>query len=207
MPILIWGASSSVGTYAIQILKYYGYTNIIGTASKAHHAELKSIGAKHVFDYRDPEIVSHLLSAAGNQSPAIPFILDCIGSQAGSVTPISKIAQKGSTVAILLPVIIRDATDEIEPEYGMDVESAAKWAEGVTARGVRTHFYLDNKFFAANLQPVIMPYMLEKGIVKPNRQRIVEGKTLVERAQNALDILRRKEVSGERLVWRIPDQL
>lgn len=45
--------------------------------------------------------------------------------------------------------------------------------------------------------------MLKDGIVKPNKQRIVEGKTLLERAQNALDALRRKEVSGERLVWRV----
>ena len=50
-----------------------------------------------------------------------------------------------------------------------------------------------------------MPYMLEHGIVKPNRQRVVQGNTLRDRAQNALDILRRKEVSGERLVWRVPD--
>jgi hypothetical protein len=50
-----------------------------------------------------------------------------------------------------------------------------------------------------------MPAMLAQGIVKPNKQRIVEGPTLLARAQAALDILRRKEVSGERLVWRVAD--
>jgi len=50
-----------------------------------------------------------------------------------------------------------------------------------------------------------MPAMLEQGIVKPNKQRIVEGPTLLARAQAALDILRRKEVSGERLVWKVAD--
>lgn len=50
-----------------------------------------------------------------------------------------------------------------------------------------------------------MPKLLAEGIVKPNRFRIVEGKTMLERAQNALDLLRRKEVSAERLVWRVAE--
>ena len=47
--------------------------------------------------------------------------------------------------------------------------------------------------------------MLAERIIKPNPQRIVEGKTLLERAQKAIDTLRRKEVSGERLVWKVAD--
>lgn len=50
-----------------------------------------------------------------------------------------------------------------------------------------------------------MPAMLAGGIVKPNAQRVVEGKTLLERAQKAIDALRQREVSGERLVWRVAD--
>jgi len=48
-----------------------------------------------------------------------------------------------------------------------------------------------------------MPTLLARGIVKPNKYRIIEGETLLERAQAALDALRRKEASGERLVWRV----
>lgn len=50
-----------------------------------------------------------------------------------------------------------------------------------------------------------MPKFLEEGIVKPNRFRIIEGETLLERAQKAMDALRRKEQSGERLVWRVAE--
>lgn len=50
-----------------------------------------------------------------------------------------------------------------------------------------------------------MPAMLEQGVIKSNRARVVEGRTFLERAQNALDMLRRKEVSGERLVWRVKE--
>lgn len=47
--------------------------------------------------------------------------------------------------------------------------------------------------------------LLREGIVTPQRQKIVEGDTLLERAQKALDMLRRKEVSMERLVWRVSE--
>lgn len=62
-----------------------------------------------------------------------------------------------------------------------------------------------NEFFKQHLQPDIMPTMLKERIVEPNPRRIIEGKTLLERAQKALNSLRRKEASGERLVWRIAD--
>ena len=62
-----------------------------------------------------------------------------------------------------------------------------------------------NELFKEKLQSEIMPTLLGQGIVKPNKYRVIEGKTLVERAQRALDALRRKEVSGERLVWRISE--
>lgn len=47
---------------------------------------------------------------------------------------------------------------------------------------------------------------MAEGVVRPNKQRIIEGKTLLERAQKALDTLRNKAVSGERLVWRISEE-
>lgn len=139
--ILVWGGSSSVGQFAIQILKYYGYMHILATASAKHHDKLRSLGANNVSDYKDPNVIEAILRS-GNDG-AVPLIFDCIGSQKGSIAPISKIARAGAKVAILLPVIIRDSSETEDPEYEMDVKVAADWAEGVDARGVRTHFYLN----------------------------------------------------------------
>ena len=50
-----------------------------------------------------------------------------------------------------------------------------------------------------------MPTMLKEGIVTPQKQKIVEGATLLERAQKAMNMLRRKEASMERLVWRVSE--
>jgi hypothetical protein len=63
-----------------------------------------------------------------------------------------------------------------------------------------------NEYFKQHLQPEIMYTMLKEGIVNPQNQRVVEGATLLERAQKALDMLRRKEASMERLVWRVRDE-
>jgi NADPH:quinone reductase-like Zn-dependent oxidoreductase len=144
-PILIWGGASSVGQYAIQILRYYGYTNIFATASKKHHAKLRAFGAKRTFDYRDADVVASIVEAAAQEGTKskIPLIIDCIGSQNGSIAPIARIAKSGAKVAILLPVVVKDSSETEDPEYEMDVMKAAAWDDGVDARGVRTHFYLD----------------------------------------------------------------
>ena len=199
--ILIWGGSSSVGQFALQVLTWYGYENFTATASRRNHDLLRAYGARSVFDYNDPNVTDQITAVAGDEG--VSLILDCIGSQAGSLSPIAKVAGKGSTVAVLLPVIVRDASEIQPPKYTMDVASAAKWKSGVILKGVRTHFWQENTFFRDNLQSVIMPKMLQMGAVKPNRQRIVEGEKLLERAETAMGLLRRREVSGERLVWRV----
>ncbi|EXJ60445.1 hypothetical protein A1O7_04598 [Cladophialophora yegresii CBS 114405] len=226
--ILIWGGSSSVGQFALQILKYYGYTRVITTASKAHHEKLRRYGAAKCFDYRDPNAEENIISSMGSEpttatdatttdnsdDTANIYILDCIGSLEGSVLPISRIVSRivrttprcaRVKVAILLPIIVVEPSPGVRPIYEMDVLNVADWPVGVEATGVRTHFYLDNAFLRNKLQSEIMPAVLEGGIVEPNEQVIVEGATMLERAEKALGMLREKKVSGKRVVWRVAD--
>lgn len=95
------------------------------------------------FDYRSPSITEDVLKVAGEEG--VKFVLDCIGSQDGSVRPIAKIVGKGSRVAVLLPVVVKDAAEGEggEPIYEMDADKCADWKEGVVVKGVRTHFYLE----------------------------------------------------------------
>ncbi|KAE9384260.1 GroES-like protein [Gymnopus androsaceus JB14] len=50
---LVIGGSTSVGQYAIQLLKYVGYSEIITYASDKHSEYLKSLGATHIIDRTD----------------------------------------------------------------------------------------------------------------------------------------------------------
>lgn len=60
------------------------------------------------------------------ETPAVPFIFDCIGSEAGSLEHIAKIDQRGTRVALLLPVILKDATEAGALYYSMDAQGHAK---------------------------------------------------------------------------------
>lgn len=60
--VLIWGASSSVGMFAVQSAKTFGFT-VYATASPKHHDLVKKLEAHAVFDYRASDVVSQIVSA------------------------------------------------------------------------------------------------------------------------------------------------
>lgn len=51
--LFVYGGSSSVGQYAIQLAKLSGY-KVITTASKRNHELVKGLGADLVFDVSGP---------------------------------------------------------------------------------------------------------------------------------------------------------
>ncbi|KAJ5579609.1 chaperonin 10-like protein [Penicillium hispanicum] len=121
IPILIWGAGSSVGQFAVQILKYWGYTND------------QELWAKHVIDYRDPNAVDSILKIVNTESPSTPLrAFDCVDSKFGSLQHVAKIVTRpGSIVAAVLPVVIRAPSDEEGIQLAADVAGEAPWVPGV----------------------------------------------------------------------------
>ncbi|KAI0480716.1 GroES-like protein [Xylariaceae sp. FL0804] len=157
-------------------------------------------------DDDDARAAAAASAAEAEAGPTYSHIVDCIGSLDGSLKHLARVAQPGATVAVMLPVILRHATADEAPEYSLDASAGIPWAAGVDVRGVRTHFYWKNEMFREKLLTEIIPELLASGAVRPNPYRVVEGRTLLKRASNALDLLRSGAVSGEKLVWRVSDR-
>ena len=58
---LVWGASSSVGSAAVQIAASLGYT-VYGVCSPRHSAMVEKLGARETFDYNSSSVVKGMCS-------------------------------------------------------------------------------------------------------------------------------------------------
>jgi NADPH:quinone reductase-like Zn-dependent oxidoreductase len=71
--VLIYGASGSVGTYAVQLARHYG-ADVTGVCSAANAELVRSLGAGHVIDYKTEnyaaggEIYDTIFDAVGKTS-------------------------------------------------------------------------------------------------------------------------------------------
>ncbi|KXH64070.1 hypothetical protein CSAL01_01317 [Colletotrichum salicis] len=80
-PVLIWGGSSVVGYFAIQLAKLHGYP-VATTCSPRNFNYVKNAGATYVFDYNDVDVVTKLQTTL----PTLSHVFDTIGNTTSSVT-------------------------------------------------------------------------------------------------------------------------
>ena len=183
--LLVWGAASAVGTWAIQIGKALGFT-IFATASPAHHSYLKSLGASEIFGYKDPDVSSKLVAAAEHTKKPITCAFDAIG---------------GKPSVICANVV---ATSGKEGK----VAHVAPWPENETIpKGVKSSMLL--AFHLATERPDVGEWFfndwlsdaLEKKTVIPTPKiEIVDGG--IRSTQKVWDMLK-AGVSGKKLVIQV----
>nr|WP_167218744.1 zinc-binding dehydrogenase [Kribbella shirazensis] len=74
--VLIQAAAGGVGQAAVRIAKYYGAT-VIGTASASKHDVVRRLGADHVIDYRDSDLVAEVRRLTGGRG--VDIVLESVG--------------------------------------------------------------------------------------------------------------------------------
>lgn len=118
--VFIYGGSSGVGQFAIQLAKLSGY-KVVSVASPRNHELLRNLGADAVFDvcvspddvpilglmlvpclqYRDPDMVKKIKDAAGNK---ISHVLDAISGPDTQIASVKVLAEgKPGKVVTVLP--------------------------------------------------------------------------------------------------------
>ncbi|KAI0316238.1 GroES-like protein [Amylostereum chailletii] len=103
--VVVFGGSSSVGQFALQLAKLSGFSPIITTASKNNEAYCKSAGATHVIDYRDvhyDNVPAAILKITDN---SVPLVYDAISSEASQKAGWAILGRGGSMVVTLPPAI------------------------------------------------------------------------------------------------------
>ena len=89
--VLIYGASGSVGTYAVQIAKHFS-ADVTGVCSTSNVELIKSLGAKKVIDYTQESIV-------GN-TERYDFIFDAVGKASKSDCK-KVLTKKGKFISVM----------------------------------------------------------------------------------------------------------
>ncbi|PFH46263.1 hypothetical protein AMATHDRAFT_70233 [Amanita thiersii Skay4041] len=203
-PILIYGAGSTAGQYAIQLLHHAGYKNIIATASPRHHESLRSMGATHVFDYNSERLEAEVAAAVGGEGK-VPLVLDGVTAEA-TIKKIAGLVSPNGKVALLLPIKEGDKVTVHTSQGGMYQElrpDRTPMPEGVKVIGVKTFFYHEDEYLKENLMPKILPQLLEAGVIRPVRVRLMDKGSFLERVEEGLELLRTNKVSGEKVVVKV----
>ncbi|GKZ68296.1 hypothetical protein AnigIFM50267_002974 [Aspergillus niger] len=83
--LLVWGASSSVGSMGVQVARVLrdqpgsSFAAVYATAGTANHEYIQSLGADRVFDYGDPSVVDEIVEAARKDGSVIRYCFLAVG--------------------------------------------------------------------------------------------------------------------------------
>ncbi|PWY73111.1 GroES-like protein [Aspergillus sclerotioniger CBS 115572] len=116
--LLIWGASSSVGTMGVQTARILrddhnsSFAAVYATAGAANQEYVASLGADRVFDYKDPQVVDAVVSAARKDGLVIRYCFLATGQLAACQAVLKAFARDDQKAKIgSAPIIPPDAED------------------------------------------------------------------------------------------------
>ncbi|KAK7418010.1 hypothetical protein QQZ08_011407 [Neonectria magnoliae] len=192
--LLVWAGSTSVGLYAVQLAALFGF-RVATVCSPRHFPLLRSLGAKHVFDYKDPDVISKIQQAL----PDVEYVFDTIGNETSSATASKAIRPSGGTLCTVRP--FRENTENVTPQTK------------VTSLLVFTSFLKDQQM-GSNFLPASkedhelasefyekLPEFLRQGQIRPNNPELIEGG--LGGIEKGFQAFRDGKISGYKIAYRI----
>ena len=145
--ILIYGASGAIGTYAVQLAKYFG-AEVTGVCSTTNLEMVKSLGADKVIDYTQEDYT--------RSGETYDLILDTVGK-----TSFSRCRKSLKQKGVFLPVVM-DLTELVQILW-TSMTDGKKVKGGVAGESVEDLNFFKELIEAEKLKPVIDRYYpLEK---------------------------------------------
>ncbi|TXC09181.1 hypothetical protein FocTR4_00005567 [Fusarium oxysporum f. sp. cubense] len=192
--VLIWGGSSSVGQYAIQIAAIFGF-KIVTTCSPHSFDLVRSLGASHVFDYNDSDVVKSIKDTA----PGLRYVFDTIGNEMSSTTASQAIDKTGGTLTTVRPDM--SLTENVTKQT--KVTPVLVWtAFNRVIQYKKAQFPAsedDHKLCAEFNEK--LPVWIEEGKIKPNKPKVIPGG--LDAVVQGFQEYRDGKISGYKLVYEL----
>ncbi|EPX71493.1 dehydrogenase [Schizosaccharomyces octosporus yFS286] len=166
---LVWGASSSVGQYAVQFAKLGG-CDVVATCSPKNFKLVEKLGATFVFDYHDSQVVEKIKQATND---SVFFGFDAI-SLSHTITKCIMAFSLEAKAAKLITVLgppenPREEAVDVITAFSFSLFNAKFEFFGEIVQGSSEDYEHIAKLFE------LLPILLEKKIVLPNKAREFAG--------------------------------
>lgn len=191
--VLVWGGSSSVGLYAIQIARLHNF-NIVTVCSPKHHEYVKSLGADLVFDYKSGDVVNKIRKAV----PRLQYIFDTIGDKTSSAIASQALGEEGGTLCTVRPG--KANTEGVSSRA--NITDVLVWTAFL-----KDHQYKDFKWPANESDHKLsaelfekLPQWLEDGTIKANNPKVLKG---LEKVPEGFQEYRDGKISGYKIVYEV----
>ncbi|KAA1476159.1 GroES-like protein [Dentipellis sp. KUC8613] len=195
--LLVWGGSSSLGQFAIQLAHIAGY-KVIATASPRNHALVKNLGAAVAIDYHAPDVVEQIIAASGRDG--VDYVYDAVAEH-GSTELASKTLRKDGPrkAAVVIPLDVSNLDPSVDYYYSTPVAFLDHDIEfgGLYIPRNKADLALGIDF-AENASG-----WLREGRLKPSPFTVRPGG--LSGVQDGLDFMKAGKVSGTKLVYRVAE--
>ncbi|KAF7192379.1 Hps1-dma1 cluster oxidoreductase toxD [Pseudocercospora fuligena] len=189
--VLVYGGSSATGSLAVQFAELSG-AKVIATCSSRNFEFVRGLGAIEVFDYNEPGCAEKIRKRTDDQ---LVYVFDCIGGDLGSKICTNAIGSKGGLNCSIIP-----STSYPRGDVRVNrVVAYSIFGEPFQAPGKVVPTMMEDHVFGKMFWR-LPERLLAEGKIKTHPSRVGHGLASVF---EGLDGMRRGNVSGQKLVYRV----